>query len=64
MEQFESGKMTKKGQLTIPIEIRELFQMEEEDRLIFEVEDGVVKSIQVKKKSSVERVAGMLHMKG
>lgn len=45
-----SGKMTSKGQITIPKELREKFNVGEGDQLRFYVEDDLIKVEPVKKK--------------
>jgi antitoxin PrlF len=56
-----SGKMTSKGQLTIPIELRSYLKIEEGDRLEFIVdEDGKVIGVKPIKKKKLSDVAGKL----
>ena len=60
-KQLVSGKLTSKGQLTIPIELRTLLKLEEGDRLEFVLDDNE-KIIQIypKKKKSIRNVMGVL----
>ncbi|WP_084783371.1 AbrB/MazE/SpoVT family DNA-binding domain-containing protein [Bacillus dakarensis] len=45
-----SGKMTSKGQITIPKELREKLEVGEGDQLRFFIEDNLIKVEPVKKK--------------
>lgn len=60
-KQLLSGKLTSKGQLTIPIELRTLLNIKEGDRLAF-VLDESEKIIEVKPKTkkSIRGVMGTL----
>ncbi|MGF7032567.1 AbrB family looped-hinge helix DNA binding protein [Paenibacillus mucilaginosus] len=61
MTDFISGKMSSKGQLTIPSELREKWGLEEGDRLKFELDDqGQVKSVSPYKKKSVKDLFGVI----
>lgn len=56
-----SGKMTSKGQLTIPVELRNYLQIEEGDRLEFVLNnDGHIVSVQPIKKKSIKSVVGRI----
>jgi len=60
-KQLVSGKLTSKGQLTIPVELRTLLDLKEGDRLEFVLnENGNVIEIQPKKKKSIRSVVGLL----
>lgn len=61
MKEFISGKMTKKGQLTVPREIREILNMNEEDRMIFRLnEQGQIRDVLVQKKTLARSMVGIL----
>lgn len=60
MEKLLSGKITSKGQLTLPIELRGYLQVEEGDRLEFIIHDEGGVSIIPKKKKSLRDVVGIL----
>lgn len=61
MAKLLSGKMTSKGQLTIPVELRKILHIEEGDRLEFELDDmGNVSSIRPKRKKTIADVVGRL----
>ena len=56
-----SGKMTSKGQLTIPVELRIYLKMEEGDRLEFIIDnDGKVIDVKPVRKKKLNDVAGNL----
>ena len=60
-KQLVSGKLTSKGQLTIPIELRTLLKLEAGDRLEFVLDEYEnVIGIQPKKKKSIRSVLGLL----
>lgn len=57
MDRLLSGKLTRKGQLTIPIELRSALHIEEGDRLEFVFDGSVIQSITpVKKKGLIDFV--------
>lgn len=61
MKEFISGKMTKKGQLTVPREIREILNMNEEDRMIFRLnEQDQIREVLVQKKTLARSMVGIL----
>jgi len=60
MERLVSGKLTSKGQLTIPVELRNILNIEEGDRLEFVIDDTGSLSVTPKKKRSLKDVAGIL----
>jgi antitoxin PrlF len=60
MERLLSGKLTSKGQLTIPAELRSYLNMEEGDRLEFVVDPLGGLSVTPKKKKSIKDVVGSL----
>lgn len=55
----ETGKVTQKGQVTIPIEIRTLLKIEEGDRLRITIEGDEAK-LEVIKKKKLSEVFGIL----
>ncbi|WP_134704610.1 AbrB/MazE/SpoVT family DNA-binding domain-containing protein [Ammoniphilus sp. YIM 78166] len=56
-----SGKMTSKGQLTIPVELRNYLKIEEGDRLEFIIDqDGKVINVKPVRKKRLSDVAGKL----
>ncbi len=57
-----SAKVTSKGQITIPAEIRKALAAEPGDRVCFTVEDGAVRV--ERERSWVERTAGMFQGRG
>ncbi|PLS19247.1 hypothetical protein CVD28_02215 [Bacillus sp. M6-12] len=61
LERYDSGKMTQKGQLTIPVEVREALDMKEGDRLEFGLSHHEVVSVKVKEKKSITAVRGILN---
>ncbi|WP_127585007.1 AbrB/MazE/SpoVT family DNA-binding domain-containing protein [Paenibacillus koleovorans] len=61
MSKLVSGKLTSKGQLTIPVELRNSLNLEEGDRLEFELdEEGNISSIKPRKKRPLKDVIGIL----
>jgi len=60
VEKLLSGKITSKGQLTLPIELRDYLQVEEGDRLEFIIHDEGGVSIIPRKKKSLRDVVGIL----
>ncbi|MFZ5633366.1 MAG: AbrB/MazE/SpoVT family DNA-binding domain-containing protein [Bacillota bacterium] len=63
-KQLVSGKMTSKGQLTIPVELRILLNLKEGDRLAFVLDENKkVIDIHPKKKKSIRSVVGLLKSK-
>lgn len=60
VEKLLSGKITSKGQLTLPIELRGYLQVEAGDRLEFIIHDEGDVSIIPKKKKSLLDVVGIL----
>ncbi|WP_161605032.1 AbrB/MazE/SpoVT family DNA-binding domain-containing protein [Brevibacillus massiliensis] len=58
-----SSKLTSKGQITIPIEIRKALEIEEGDNIRFIIEDGEAK-IKVVKKTIVDELFGCIEPKG
>lgn len=60
-KQLLSGRLTSKGQLTIPIELRNLLDLKEGDRIAFVLDDNKkVIDIQPKPKKSIRGVMGIL----
>lgn len=60
-KQLVSGKLTSKGQLTIPVELRNLLNLKEGDRLEFVLDENEkIIEIQPKKKKSIRYVMGAL----
>jgi AbrB family looped-hinge helix DNA binding protein len=60
MTKLLSGKLTSKGQLTIPAAIRSQLNLEEGDRLEFELgPDGTIAGIHPRKKTSIRQVYGI-----
>jgi AbrB family looped-hinge helix DNA binding protein len=57
-----SAKVTSKGQITIPAEIRQALSVAPGDRVSFSLEDGVVRV--ERERSWVERTAGMFKGRG
>lgn len=55
-----SGRVTSKGQVTIPVDVRKELNIEEGDRLEFIREDGGTYTIQPVKKKSLRDVVGIL----
>lgn len=60
-KQLFSGKLTSKGQLTIPVELRVLLNLKEGDRLAFilDEKEGTIE-VQPKIKKSIRGVMGAL----
>ncbi len=58
-----SSKLTSKGQITVPAEIRKALNIEEGDNIRFIIEDGEAK-IKVVKKSIVDELFGSVKPKG
>lgn len=60
-KQLLSGRLTSKGQLTIPVELRTLLNINEGDRLAFVIdENGRIIEVQPKTKKSIRGVMGAL----
>ena len=60
-KQLLSGKLTSKGQLTIPVELRNLLNINEGDRLAFVLDDNErIIEVQPKTKKSIRGVMGAL----
>jgi AbrB family looped-hinge helix DNA binding protein len=60
-KQLLSGKLTSKGQLTIPVELRTILCLKEGDRLAFVLdEDERIIEVQPKIKKSIRGVMGAL----
>lgn len=60
-KQLLSGKLTSKGQLTIPVELRTLLNIKEGDRLAFVLDDNErIIEVQPKTKKSIRGVMGAL----
>jgi AbrB family looped-hinge helix DNA binding protein len=60
-KQFLSGKLTSKGQLTIPVELRTLLNIKEGDRLAFVLDESErIIEVQPKTKKSIRGVMGVL----
>ncbi|MCR2805480.1 AbrB/MazE/SpoVT family DNA-binding domain-containing protein [Paenibacillus soyae] len=62
MQRHFTGKLTSKGQLTIPAELRNQWGLEEGDRLMIEIDDetGQVISMKPQKKRSIRESVGLL----
>lgn len=61
IKQLLSGKLTSKGQLTIPIELRNLLNIKEGDRLAFVLDENEkIIEVQPKLKKSIRSVMGAL----
>jgi len=60
MNKLISGKLTSKGQLTIPVELRNYLALKEGDRLEFVINETGELYVVPKKKTSLLDVAGML----
>ncbi|KJS49060.1 AbrB/MazE/SpoVT family DNA-binding domain-containing protein [Desulfosporosinus sp. BICA1-9] len=60
-KQLLSGKLTSKGQMTIPVELRNLLKLNEGDRLAFILneKEGIIE-VQPKTKKSIRGVMGAL----
>lgn len=59
--QLLSGKLTSKGQLTIPVELRTLLNINEGDRLAFILDENErIIEVQPKTKKSIRGVMGVL----
>ncbi|WP_088228797.1 AbrB/MazE/SpoVT family DNA-binding domain-containing protein [Desulfosporosinus sp. FKB] len=60
-KQLLSGKLTSKGQMTIPVELRTLLKLNEGDRLVFilDEKEGIIE-VQPKTKKSVRGATGTL----
>ncbi|WP_018305954.1 AbrB/MazE/SpoVT family DNA-binding domain-containing protein [Desulfitobacterium hafniense] len=60
-KQLLSGKLTSKGQMTIPVELRNLLKLNEGDRLAFILNDkeGIIE-VQPKTRKSIRGVMGAL----
>lgn len=60
-KQLLSGRLTSKGQMTIPVELRNLLKLNEGDRLAFILneEEGIIE-VQPKTKKSIRGVMGAL----
>lgn len=59
---YLSGKITQKGQVTIPIEVREAWKVKEGDRLEFIIDHERVVSVQPAYKKSIRDMVGILTM--
>jgi len=60
-KQLLSGKLTSKGQLTIPVELRNLLNINEGDRLAFVLDENErIIEVQPKTKKSIRGVMGAL----
>lgn len=60
-KQIISGKLTSKGQLTIPVELRTLLNIKEGDRLAFILDENEkIIEVQPKTKKSIRGVMGAL----
>jgi antitoxin PrlF len=60
-KQLLSGKLTSKGQLTIPVELRNLLNINEGDRLAFVLDENEkIIEVQPKIKKSIRGVMGAL----
>jgi len=60
-KQLLSGKLTSKGQLTIPVELRTLLSIKEGDRLAFVLDESErIIEVQPKTKKSIRGVMGAL----
>ncbi len=60
-KQLLSGKLTSKGQLTIPVELRTLLNIKEGDRLAFVLDESdQIIEVQPKIKKSIRGVMGAL----
>lgn len=61
VKQLLSGKLTSKGQMTIPVELRNLLKLNEGDRLAFILneKEGIIE-VQPKTKKSIRGVMGAL----
>ncbi|MHB1407757.1 MAG: AbrB/MazE/SpoVT family DNA-binding domain-containing protein [Desulfitobacteriaceae bacterium] len=60
-KQLVSGKLTSKGQLTIPVELRTLLNLKEGDRLAFVLDENEkIIEVQPKNKKSIRDVMGVL----
>lgn len=60
-KQLLSGKLTSKGQLTIPVELRTLLSLKEGDRLAFVLDENErIIEVQPKIKKSIRDVMGAL----
>lgn len=60
-QELLSGRLTSKGQLTVPIELRTLLNLEEGDRLAFIIDDNrKVIEVKPKPKKSIRDVMGAL----
>ncbi|MBP1760368.1 MAG: transcriptional regulator, AbrB family, partial [Firmicutes bacterium] len=60
-KQLLSGKLTSKGQLTIPVELRTLLNINEGDRLAFVLDENErIIEVQPKTKKSIRGVMGAL----
>lgn len=51
--------MTSKGQVTVPVEIREMLNLQTGDRLDFEIENGAIRVVPVGK-GTLEEFMGIL----
>lgn len=58
--QYRSGRVTRKGQVTIPVEMRKALNIEEGDQLEFVRESDAGYKIEVVKKKSLREVVGIL----
>ena len=60
-KQLLSGKLTSKGQLTIPVELRNILNINEGDRLAFVLDENErIIEVQPKTKKSIRGVMGAL----
>ena len=59
-KQLLSGKLTSKGQMTIPVELRNLLKLNEGDRLAFILNDKGFIEVQPRTKKSIRGVMGAL----
>ena len=62
VKQLLSGKLTSKGHLTIPVELRNLLNLNEGDRLAFVLDENErIIEVQPKTKKSIRGVMGALN---
>lgn len=60
MSIHESGRLTRKGQLTVPAEIRKQLNLQEGDRLTFEIRESGEVYVVPRKTVRLRDVAGLL----
>ncbi len=61
-KRYYHSTLTRKGQATIPVELREKMGLKEGDTLVWRERDGIITVVSAR--THVERTAGMLNIQG